>query len=114
MHLSNIQRYILESIFVYFIIPYCGIAFAFSLIFLALMIMFSLVLMPLYSILSPLRFDSVLKWFIPLVNAVLIYIPIKYFICNDYYFYRNIPYIIGAGYIAILIKIFVKKLRAKS
>ena len=31
MHLSNIQRYILESIFVYFVIPYCGIAFAFSL-----------------------------------------------------------------------------------
>ncbi len=114
MHLSNIQRYILESIFVYFVIPYCGIAFAFSLAFLGLAIVFSLILMPLYSILSPLRFDCAVKWFIPLVNAVLIYIPVKYFIGNDYHFYRNIPYIIAAGYITILIKIFVKKLRAKS
>lgn len=112
--MSNIQRYIIESIFVYFVIPYCGIAFAFSIAFLGLVIVFILLLMLLYSVLSPLRFDCAIKWFIPLFNAVLIYIPIKYFIGNTYYFYRNIPYIIAAGYIAILIKIFVKKLRAKS
>lgn len=114
MHLSNIQRYVIESIFVYFVIPYCGIAFAFSIAFLGFAIICSLILMPLYSILSTLRFDCAIKWFIPLVNAVLIYIPMKYFIGNDYHFYRNIPYIIAAGYIAILIKIFVQKLRAKS
>lgn len=112
MRLSNIQRYIFESILVYIILPYCGIAFAFSIAALGLAIILSLIIMPIYSILSPLRFNGSIKWLIPIINGLLMIIPIKFFINNNFYIY--IPYFVTAGYIAIIIKILYRKFFSKS
>lgn len=113
MRLSNIQRYIFESILVYIVLPYCGKAFAFSIAALGLAIILSLIVMPIYSIISPLRFNGRIKWFIPVINGLLMIIPIKLFVINNN-FYIYIPYFVAGGYIAIIIKTLYRKVFSKS
>lgn len=97
-----------ESFFIILVIPYFCIAYAPSIMGLGLAIMLFMAVLPVYFIISPLRFDpkSVIIWFIPLFNAVMFLLSVKIIFNNSAEDY--LPVYLVLAYLAIIIKYVYK------
>ncbi len=99
---KKLIQYIFESFLVIIVLPYLAISFAPSLIGLGLAIMLFMAVLPIYFILSPLRFDTKIIWLIPIFNTVLFLLSVRITFNNsaDDYLAAYIP----MAYLAVLIK----------
>ncbi len=108
---KKLIQYILESFFVIIALPYLAISFATSLTGLGMAIMFFMAVLPIYFILSPLRFDTKIIWLIPIFNAILFLLSIRITFNNSADDY--LPAYLFIAYLAILIKYLYKHYRCK-
>ncbi len=108
---KKLIQYIFESFFVIIALPYLVIAFATSLTGLGIAIMLFMAVLPIYFILSPLRFDTKIIWLIPIFNTVLFLLSVRITFNNsaDDYLLAYIP----IAYLAISIKYLYKHNRCK-
>ncbi len=108
---KKLIQYILESFFVIIALPYLAISFATSLTGLGIAIMLFMAVLPIYFILSPLRFNTKIIWLIPIFNAILFLLSVRITFNNSADDY--LPAYLFIAYLAILIKYLYKHIRCK-
>ncbi len=110
MKLSNLQKYIIESLLIYLIVPLACVCFAMSIAFLGLTIFIFTIIIPLYTVFAPLRFKISEKviWFVPIFNAILFMLWVHYLFGSA----RNLIYYVLASYLVILIKFIINKIKS--
>ncbi len=100
-------KYILESAFIIIILPYLSVSLATSITGLGLAIVLFMAILPVYFVISPLRFSPKTKiiWLIPLFNALLFFLSARLTFNNsaDSYLVVYIP----LAYLGILIKTLI-------
>jgi len=110
---KTLLKYIIESLFIIIVLPYIAISCATSLTGLGLSIIFFMAILPVYFILSPLRFDTKLTftWFIPIYNAILFLLSVRITFNNsaDDYLIVYVP----LAYLVILIKFIYQRHKTK-
>jgi len=110
---KTLIKYICESIFIIIILPYITISCASSITGLGLSIILFMAILPIYFVLSPLKFDAkqIIIWFIPIFNAILFLFSVKFTFNNsaDKYLIVYIP----LAYLVIMIKFIYQHYKSK-
>lgn len=104
-------KYLLESFLVIIVLPYIAVSLSTSYTGLGIALVLFMVILPIYFIFSPLRFDTktLILWLLPVYNALLFVISVRLTFNNsaDTYLLAYLP----LSYIVILIKFATKKLK---
>jgi len=110
---KTLLKYICESIFIIIILPYLVVSCATSITMLGLSIVFFMAILPIYFVLSPLKFDAkqIVIWFIPIFNAVLFFLSVRIAFNNGAD--KSLIVYILLAYIVILIKFIYQHYKSK-
>ncbi len=106
---SKLINYFIQSFSLIFFLPFLVMKFCPPELGLFIMIIFLMIIIPIYFIVSGLKFDSKIMWFIPLINTVFFLLTAKTILNSSAYtyLYSYIP----LSYLAILIKFIIKNSR---
>lgn len=110
---KTLLKYLCESCFIIIVLPYLFISYATSITGLGISIVFFMVILPVYLILSPLTIDikPIIILFIPIFNSILFLLSVRITFNNNADNYL-IVYMLLA-YLVILIKFIYKHYKNK-
>ncbi len=110
--MKNIIKYLIESFLVIFLVPYVAISTATSVTGLGIAILLLMAILPIYFVISPLRFSSKIIWLIPIYNSLLFLLTTRIIFNNSAEEYLIIY--IPISYIAISLKLIFKHYKNKT